>query len=102
MTGVPVSFLRWGLGQTVYPTHRYRVTASYWNPTGARISDGAMAKLAGIFAPVRPLAPVDVRDPMYQTDLRYLLGLGCGARAMPEMLAHGPHPAGAAFGHIVH
>ena len=102
VTGMPVSLLRWGLGQTVFSSHRYRVTASYWNPTGARISEGAMAKVAGIFTPARPLSPVDVHDPMYQTDLRYLLGLGCGTHAVPELLAHGPQAASAAFGHVVH
>jgi hypothetical protein len=102
VTGMPVSFLRFGLGQFVYPTHRYRVTASYWNPTGRLIPDGAMAKLAGIFAPTRPLAPVDVADPMYQADLRYLLGLGCSTGGVPEMLAHAPHPHGASLGHVVH
>jgi hypothetical protein len=102
VTGMPVSFLRFGLGQFVYPTHRYRVTASYWNPTGRLIPEGAMAKLAGIFAPMRPLAPVDVADPMYQADLRYLLGLGCSTGGVPEMLAHAPHAHGATSGHVVH
>lgn len=99
VTGMPVAFLRLGLGEVIYPTHRYRVTASYWNPTGRLIPDGAMAKLAGIFAPVRPLAPVDVADPMYQADLRYLLGLGCARGGVPEMLAHAH---GAHAGHVVH
>ncbi len=99
VTGMPVSFLRFGLGRFIYPTHRYRVTASYWNPTGRLIPDGAMAKLAGIFAPARPLAPVDVTDPMYQADLRYLLGLGCSTGGVPELLAHAP---GAGPGHVVH
>jgi hypothetical protein len=102
VTGMPVSFLRLGLGQFVYPTHRYRVTASYWNPTGRVIPEGAMAKLAGIFAPARPLAPVDVTDPMYQADLRYLLGLGCSTGGVPELLAHAPHAHGARLGHVVH
>jgi hypothetical protein len=105
LTGMPVSFPRLGLGRTIYPSHRYRVTASYWNPTGTLIRDGAMAKLAGVFTPLRPLALVDVRDSLYQADLRYLLGLGCGTGAMPEVLAHASHPvgaAGAAFGHVVH
>jgi hypothetical protein len=102
VTGMPVSFLRFGLGQFIYPTHRYRVTASYWNPTGRLIPDGAMAKLAGIVAPARPLAPVDVANPMYQADLRYLLGLGCSTGGVPELLAHAPHAQGAPPGHVVH
>lgn len=102
VTGMPVSFLRLGLGRTVYPSHRYRVTASYWNPTATLIPDGAMAKLAGIFTPVRPLAPVKVSDPMYQADLRYLLGLGCSTNVAPEMLAHAPEAHDAHSGHVVH
>ncbi len=102
VTGMPVSFPRFGLGQFVYPTHRYRVTASYWNPTDRPIPEGAMAKLAGIFTPARPLAPVDVADPMYQADLRYLLGLGCSTGGVPEMLAHAPHAHGTSLGHVVH
>lgn len=102
VTGMPVSFLRFGLGEFVYPTHRYRVTASYWNPTGRLIAEGAMAKVAGIFAPTRALAPVDVTDPMYQADLRYLLGLGCSTGGAPEMLAHARQAHGLSSGHVVH
>jgi hypothetical protein len=51
---------------------------------------------------MRPLAPVDVADPMYQADLRYLLGLGCSTGGVPEMLAHAPHAHGATSGHVVH
>ncbi len=101
VTGMPVSFLRFGLGQFISPPNRYRVTASYWIPTGRLIPDGAMAKLAGIFAPERPLAPVRVTDPMYQADLRYLLGLGCSTGGMPELLSHAPPAHGAALGHVV-
>ncbi len=65
-----------------------RISASYFNPTGRTIRDGAMAKLGGIFMPIEPLPPVDVRDALYQDDLRYLLGLRCAADGMGEMLAH--------------
>jgi hypothetical protein len=90
-TGMPVSFPRLGLGRRVYPTHRYRITASYWNPTTDTIPEGGMAKVAGIFAPGKPLPPVDVGATLYQTDLRYLLGLRCGAEHMMPMLAHAEH-----------
>ena len=85
--GLPVSFPRFGLGRMLYPSHRYRITASYLNPTGRPIPEGAMAKVGGIFASVTPLPPVDVQDALYQDDLRYLLGLRCGASGMPALLA---------------
>ena len=90
VTGMPVWFPRLGLGHRVLPTHRYRVTASYWNPTGHLIREGAMAKVAGIFTPSRPLPPVDVHDPLYQEDLRYVLGSGCGASGQPHLVARVP------------
>ncbi len=88
VTSMPVTFPRFGLGVTVSATHRYRISASYFNPTGRTIRHGAMAKLGGIFTPIEPLPPVDVRDALYQEDLRYLLGLRCAADGMGEMLAH--------------
>lgn len=91
VTGVPVSFPRFGLGRVIVPSHRYRVSASYFNPTSRTIPEGAMAKVGGVFMPLAPLPSVDRRHPLYQEDLRYLLGLRCGPPAMPEMLAHGPH-----------
>lgn len=91
LTGMPVSFPRLGLGQPVYPAHRYRITASYFNRTDRTIPEGGMAKVGGIFAPSDPLPPVDVRAALYQADLRYLLGLRCGAEPMMPMLAH-VHP----------
>src|SRR5260370_22458869 len=94
VTGMPVSFLRFGLGRFIYPTHRYRVTASYWNPTGRLIPDGAMAKLAGIVAPARPLAPADATHPMYQADLRHLLRLRRSTGRVPELLAPPPPAPG--------
>lgn len=88
LTGMPVSFPRLGLGQPVYPTHRYRITASYFNRTDRTIPEGGMAKVGGIFASRDPLPPVDVRAALYQADLRYLLGLRCGAERVMPMLAH--------------
>ena len=87
---MPVSFPHLGLGQRVSPTHRYRITASYFNPTGHTIPEGGMAKVAGIYTPAEPLPPVDVRDALYQHDLRYLLGLRCGDEGMMEMVSSVP------------
>ncbi len=85
---MPVSFPRFGLGVTIYPSHRYRISASYFNPTGHAIHDGGMAKVGGIFAPADPLPAVAVGGALYQQDLRHLLALRCGTEAMSEMLAH--------------
>jgi hypothetical protein len=91
VTGMPLSFLHLGLGRWLYPWHRYRITTSYWNPTGRTIPEGGMAKVAGIFTPRRGLPPIDVRDSLYQDDLRHLLGLRCGADAMMAMAGHVTH-----------
>ena len=91
VVSMPVSFPRLGLGWTVYPTHRYRITASYMNPTGHTIREGGMAKVGGIFAPTDPLPAVVPNDALYQADLRYLLSLRCGADGRTEMLAHAAH-----------
>lgn len=91
ITGMPVSFPRFGLGRTVYPTHRYRITASYFNPTDRTIREGGMAKVAGIFTPGTPLPALVPQDALYQEDLRYLLSLRCGSQDMSEMLAHASH-----------
>ena len=88
VTSMPVSFPRLGLGVTVHPSHRYRITASYFNPTGRIIRDGGMAKVGGIFAPADPLPALAVGDALYQQDLRHLLALRCGTQGMSEMLAH--------------
>jgi hypothetical protein len=102
VTSIPLSFPRFGRGQTIDPSHRYRVTASYFNPTSRTIAAGAMAKLAGIFAPSRPLPAVDVRDALYQDDVRYLLGLRCGAHAAMAMTMPSPAPPRQSLADVVH
>jgi hypothetical protein len=94
ITSMPVSFPRLGLGLKVYPTHRYRITASYLNPTDRTIREGGMAKVGGIFTPTAPLPVLVPQNALYQEDLRYLLSLRCGERGgqgMTEMLAHATH-----------
>ena len=88
---IPVSYPRLGLGRVVYPTHRYRITASYFNPTSHTIPEGGMAKVGGIFTPVTALPRVAVGDTLYQADLRHLLGLRCAADGMGRMMAHATH-----------
>jgi len=91
VTSMPVSLPHLGLGRVVYPTHRYRITASYFNPTGHTIPEGGMAKVGGIFTPVAPLPEVAVGDPLYQADIRHLLGLRCDPGGMGGMMAHAAH-----------
>lgn len=91
VTGMPVWFPRFGLGRALYPTHRYRITASYLNPTPHTIREGGMAKVGGIFTATAPLPAVAPVNAMYQEDLRYLLSLRCGPQDMTEMLAHATH-----------
>ncbi len=91
IASMPVWFPRLGLGRKLHSTHRYRITASYLNPTDRTIREGGMAKLGGIFTPTAPLPALIPQSPMYQQDLRYLLSLGCGDGGMTEMLAHASH-----------
>lgn len=60
------------LGIPLDPTHRYRITAFYDNPTGRTIPGGAMGTIAGLFKPDRAAEwpAADPRDPFYQRDLR--------------------------------
>jgi len=82
---MPVStFFNWHrLGLHVVPTHRYRVTVAYDNPTGRLIKDGGMGAVGGLLVPDRgvPWPRVDPTDSLYQHDLRATLRLGASARA---------------------
>jgi len=81
VTSMPVSFPRLGLGRVVYATHRYRITASYFNPTGHTIPEGGMAKVGGIFTPVAPLPEVAVGDPALPS--RHPTPVGAAMRSRP-------------------
>src|SRR5260370_41684089 len=94
VTGMPVSFLRFGLGRFIYPTHRYRVTASYWNPTGRLIPDGAMAKLAGLPPPARPPPPGGATAPLYPAQPRLPLRPRRLTRGAPAPLPPRAPPRG--------
>lgn len=69
---VPVSLLYgWTrLGVHIAPEHRYRVTVSYDNPTGAPIPDGGMGVVAGLFVPDHGVhwPATDRGDSLYQQD----------------------------------
>lgn len=72
-TGNVVSMPRkfWRLGVHLDPSHTYRLTAEYDNPTDGVIEHGAMGTLGGIFVPdERATWPeVDRDHPEYRADL---------------------------------
>ncbi len=92
-----------GIGVPIVPSHRYRVTVSYDNPTGHPIPDGGMGVVGGLFVPARGLAwpAADPHDTLYQEDYRHYMRLEGGhdmpmaGAAMPmgahQHAAHG-HP----------
>jgi hypothetical protein len=60
-----------GAGVHVVPTHRYRITATYDNPTTRTLPDGGMGAIGGLFVPDRgvPWPAVDTADAVYRQDL---------------------------------
>jgi len=90
MLSIPVTHLyNWHrLGIHIVPTHRYRVTAVYENPTGHLIPDGAMGAVGGLFVPDRGVEwpTVDPRDTLYQRDLAATLRTDAGGSAMMLMM----------------
>jgi hypothetical protein len=69
--GVPTAYLFWHRGATLDPTHVYRLSVVYDNPTGATIPRGGMGTLGGVFVPARgaTLPPVARSDPQYRKDV---------------------------------
>jgi len=66
-----------GVGVKIVPEHRYRVTVTYNNPTGAAIRDGGMGVVAGLFEPASGVRwpAADQTDTLYIRDLRHALRL---------------------------
>jgi hypothetical protein len=60
-----------GVGIHILPTHRYRITATYENPTGHLLPDGGMGALGGLFVPDRGVRwpAVDTTNAVYRQDL---------------------------------
>lgn len=74
LVGVTVGHLYRRLGVKIYPTHRYRVTVTYDNPTGDTIPEGGMGVIGGLFIPaVRAWPAVDPSDPLYALDRKHYL-----------------------------
>jgi hypothetical protein len=81
------------LGVHIVPQHRYRITATYDNPTADVLPDGGMGVASGLFVPDRGThwPAVDATDTLYQQDLLATLQAdSAGARATMQM------------GHVMH
>lgn len=101
IASVPVSRLYgWThLGVHIVPSHKYRVTVAYDNPTGEAIPDGGMGVVGGLFVPDRGLAwpGADPRDSLYQRDYRHYMRLEGGhempmaGQPMPMNMKMGAH-----------
>lgn len=69
LAGVTVGYAFLRLGIKLYPTHRYRATVTYDNPTGGVIPDGGMGLVGGLFIPsVREWPAADRSNPLYVLD----------------------------------
>ncbi len=79
VVGMPVKkFIGFtGVGAKIVPEHRYRVTVTYDNETGARLPDGGMGVVAGLFQPAGGVQwpAADQTDTLYIRDLRHALRL---------------------------
>lgn len=74
LTGVTVGLVFLKLGIKLYPTHRYRATVTYDNPTGAVIPDGGMGLVGGLFIPSVERWPApDTTNPLYALDRAHYL-----------------------------
>ncbi|HYK82356.1 MAG TPA: hypothetical protein VEU55_04365 [Gemmatimonadales bacterium] len=86
IASVPVSRLYgWThIGVHIVPTHTYRVTVYYDNPTGHPLLDGGMGVVGGLFVPDRGVAwpGADPHDSLYQQDYRHYMRLE-GEHDMP-------------------
>ncbi len=79
---LPVTrFYNWHrLGVHIDPSHRYRITVTYDNPTTHVIPEGGMGSVAGLFIPDRGMRwpDVNIADPVYQQDMVELFGADSG------------------------
>jgi hypothetical protein len=77
VVGIPrKSFVGWrGIGEPILPTHRYRVTVVYDNPTGQTIAAGGMGVVAGLFEKGEHATwpEADQSDALYRSDLLHAL-----------------------------
>ncbi|MDP2471625.1 MAG: hypothetical protein Q8W46_12200 [Candidatus Palauibacterales bacterium] len=75
-----------GIGFPIYPSHRYRVEVTYFNPTGETIVDGGMGSVAGALIPFEygrwPAADPD--DPIYAADYANVISGAHGTQMAGE------------------
>jgi hypothetical protein len=83
IVGMPRRYFFWRLGLQLDPSHTYRLTAEYDNPTGAPIDEGAMGTLGGVFVPDdRVQWPnVDPSHPEYLADVEVTFARNNGPAA---------------------
>jgi hypothetical protein len=86
---MPVTrFVGWrGAGVPIVPSHRYRVTVAYDNPTGRTLQEAGMGAVGGLFVPDRGARwpKVDIADPTYLTDLDDVIRQGGGGAMVGHM-----------------
>ena len=74
---IPVAlFYRWyRLGIHIWPSHVYRLTVCYDNPTGRTLRFGGMGSVIGVLIPARGVRwpAVDRQDPIYRAQINNLL-----------------------------
>lgn len=92
LTAIPVGRL-YGLtrlGVHITPEHRYRVTVSYDNTTGATLPEGGMGVVGGVFVPDRGVRwpRVDLGERLYWEDLMHATR---GAAETPGAAGHTGH-----------
>jgi len=89
--GMPLKKFLWKLGEPLNPSHVYRLTAVYDNPTGKTIPDGGMGALGGVMVPKGisrwPLVARDNAE--YLLDLRVTYRLDREPTSAP--VANGAH-----------
>jgi hypothetical protein len=81
------------LGVPLDPTHVYRLTAVYDNPTGRVIPDGGMGALGGVMVPSKLAKWPSVArgNPEYLLDLRVTYRLDREPAAAATPLVNSPH-----------
>jgi hypothetical protein len=73
---LPTRFARWyRAGVHITPSHTYRVSVFYDNPTGECIPFGGMGSVAGLFIPDENTVwpPLDPANPIYRSQINNLL-----------------------------
>ena len=81
-------FYSWDhLGVHIEPSHVYRATVVYDNPTGQLLRNGAMGAIGGLFVPDRGThwPKVDPADSIYRRDLEISIGLS-GTSGLPKVM----------------